>query len=130
MLLRLFVVLFIVSFTVSCSPTFTEQIEDDERALAAFALVDLRMAQKNATARGDVVASTCYAHLVTIAEARAAAIEFSVVGPVSAFDKVRAARRKFDEGLTDQTRLACSALFAETKMTVARIAKLLAIPLP
>lgn len=128
--IRLFIVLLLAVFVVACSPTFTERVEDDERALAAFALVDLRMAQKNATARGDVVASTCYAHLASVVEARAAAVEFSVVGPVSAFDKARAIRRRLDEGMSDQTRLACSALFSETKMTVARIAKLLAIPLP
>lgn len=130
MYLRLFLILLLATFVVSCAPAWTERIEDDERALAAFALADLRMAHRNAVSRDDVVAATCYAHLAAVVEARAVSVEFSVIGPVSAFDQARAIRRRIDAGVSDQTRLACSALFSETKMTLARIAKLLAIPVP
>lgn len=124
---RLFLVLTIAVLVSSCS-TFTQRIEDDVEALAGFSLADLRAATRHAEGRGDVVAATCYAHLARVVEARSVSVDFAVIGPVTAFDQARAIRRRIDNGLSDETKLACSALFTETKLTFARIARLLAIP--
>lgn len=124
---RLFLVLSIAVLVSACS-SFTQRVDDDAEALAAFSLADLRAAEKHATARRDAIAATCYGHLARVVEARLAAVEFAVIGPVTAFDQARAIRRRIDEGLSDETKLACSALFNETRMTFVRIARLLATP--
>ncbi len=95
---------------------------DEIRALAAFALDDLRGARALAEASDDKIAVMCWSGLIDAAERLQAVAEQRVIGPATKWQIARNLRRNDHE--------ACDALVSDARSTLFRIAGRMGVAIP
>lgn len=112
---------------VSACGTIEGTVQDGDprneiRALAAFALDDLRGARALAEASDDRIAAMCWSGLIDAAERLQAVVEQRVIGPATKWQIARNLRRNDHE--------ACDALVSDARSTLFRIAGRIGVAIP
>jgi hypothetical protein len=101
--------------------------QDQVVAVTGVVAADLRVALADADVHADRAASQCYRALLERVEALPDRTAGPVVGAISAFQKVRNARRAIDAGVPDDVHIACAALVADSRVTTLRLLSLFRI---
>ena len=98
---------------------FGGKVDAAEGKLADFTQADLEAAKADADAHNDVIASTCYAYILTVLPVITQnAQDQDVKGVFSAFQKARNIIKRGQEGISDELTLNCGPLYLDAKRDV------------